>query len=315
LKLINGSALLEDAHFTNGIIEFNISLQQDRYFPGIRFRVQDAGNGESYYLRPHQSGNPDAMQYYPEYNGAGSWQLYYGKGFNNAHKLPFGRWLHIKILVSGTRAEVYFDDEKAPVLYINKLKRPLTEGMISLDNGGPVPARYADFSYTVLDTVPLMNQPEPEPVLPATVLRSWQVSAPFDEKWLLDKPSLAPEDRSSFHWQSLPADERGVADLSILAGTAPGKNTVFVRQVIESDRPQLKKFSFGFSDRVRVYLNAKLLYAGEDNFVSRDYRFLGTVGYWDALYLNLQKGRNEIWMALSEDFGGWGVQAKLEDWP
>jgi hypothetical protein len=120
---------------------------------------------------------------------------------------------------------------------------------------------------------------------------------------------------SSISWQTLSTDERGVADLSILAGTAPGRNTVFVRQIIDSDRPQLKKFSYGFSDRARVYLNAKLLYAGADEFQSRDYRFLGTMGFYDALYLDLQKGRNEIWMALSEDMGGWGVQAKLEDLP
>ena len=53
----------------------------------------------------------------------------------------------------------------------------------------------------------------------------------------------------------------------------------------------------------------------EDNFLSRDYRFLGTIGYYDALYLDLAKGRSELWMALSEDMGGWGVQAKLEDMP
>src|SRR6186713_3234587 len=129
LKLTNGTATLPDVQFTNGIIEFDIALVKDRYFPGIKFRVQDTANGESYYLRPHQSGNPDAMQYYPEFNGSGSWQLYYGKGYNNPHVLPFDRWLHIKMLISGTRGEVYFDDEKTPVLYMHALKRPVAAGM------------------------------------------------------------------------------------------------------------------------------------------------------------------------------------------
>lgn len=315
LKLINGSASVKDAHFTNGIIEFKMFLEQARYFPGIRFRVQDENNGESYYLRPHQSGNPDAMQYYPEYNGAGSWQLYYGKGFNNAHRLPFDRWLSIRILVNDTRAEVYFDDEKEPVLYIQKLKRPLAAGMIALDNEWPVPVRYADFSYTPTDKVQLVNGPVPDPILPATVITKWQVSNPFDEKVITDKPAISHGDTADLSWQTLTTDERGVADLSILRGPAPGKNTVFTRLIIKSDRPQIKKFSFGFSDRVRVYLNSKLLYAGEDNFLSRDYRFLGTIGYFDQLYLDLKKGRNEIWMAVSEDSGGWGIQAMLEDMP
>ncbi|HEY0610571.1 MAG TPA: hypothetical protein VGD35_12970, partial [Chitinophaga sp.] len=101
-------------------------------------------------------------------------------------------------------------------------------------------------------------------------------------------------------------------DLSVLSGAAPKKNTVFARVTIQADIPGVKKLSFGFSDRARVYLNGQLLYAGTDNFLSRDYRFLGTIGYFDALYLNLKKGPNELWIAVSENFGGWGIKAKLE---
>ena len=35
-------------------------------------------NYENFYIRPHQSGNPDANQYQPVFNGSASWQLYYG---------------------------------------------------------------------------------------------------------------------------------------------------------------------------------------------------------------------------------------------
>ena len=34
----------------------------------------------------------------------------------------------------------------------------------------------------------------------------------------------------------------------------------------------------GFSDRVRVYLNGELQYAGGNEYRSRDYRYLGTIG-------------------------------------
>ncbi|MGH3116773.1 MAG: hypothetical protein ACRDQ2_06595 [Gaiellales bacterium] len=33
----------------------------------------------------------------------------------------------------------------------------------------------------------------------------------------------------------------------------------------------------------------------------------------DSVYLPLRAGRNELVMAVSENFGGWGVQAKLAD--
>ena len=91
------------------------------------------------------------------------------------------------------------------------------------------------------------------------------------------------------------------------------KNTVFVKNVIVSSRSTTKKLDFGFCDRVRVYLNGRLLFRGDDTPGSRDYRFLGSIGYFDALYLPLAKGENEIVLAVSEDVGGWGVQAKLED--
>ncbi len=59
--------------------------------------------------------------------------------------------------------------------------------------------------------------------------------------------------------------------------------------------------------------NEKALYEVRDNFMSRDYRFLGTVGFSDTLFLPLKKGANELWFVVPEDFGGWGVKAKFQN--
>jgi hypothetical protein len=56
-----------------------------------------------------------------------------------------------------------------------------------------------------------------------------------------------------------------------------------------------------------------LLYDGQDVFLSRDYRFLGTIGYFDDVYLDLKKGKNELWIAVSENFGGWGLKGIIAD--
>jgi len=50
LKLTAGSATLKDVSFLNGIIEFDIALQQAYYFPGIAFRVKDEQNAEYFSL-------------------------------------------------------------------------------------------------------------------------------------------------------------------------------------------------------------------------------------------------------------------------
>ena len=70
---------------------------------------------------------------------------------------------------------------------------------------------------------------------------------------------------------------------------------------------------FVFSDRVRVYLNGRMLYAGNDGFVTHDPDFLGIVGLFDELALPLKRGPNELWFAVSETFGGWAITADLPD--
>ena len=46
--------------------------------------------------------------------------------------------------------------------------------------------------------------------------------------------------------------------------------------------------------------------------MSRDYRYLGTIGYFDEVFLPLEPGKNELWFAVGENFGGWGLEARLD---
>src|SRR5680860_359966 len=70
LELTGGetNAYLKHADFTNGMITFGMQFSKERTFLGCTFRMQDLENYEDFYVRPHQSGNPDATQYTPVYN-------------------------------------------------------------------------------------------------------------------------------------------------------------------------------------------------------------------------------------------------------
>jgi hypothetical protein len=92
----------------------------------------------------------------------------------------------------------------------------------------------------------------------------------------------------------------------------PG-NTVFARITISSDTDATRLFEFGYSDRVVALLNEKPIYKGNNNYRSRDYRYLGTIGLFDAIYLDLKKGDNTLLMAVSEDFGGWLITGRFVD--
>lgn len=75
----------------------------------------------------------------------------------------------------------------------------------------------------------------------------------------------------------------------------PG-NTVFAKVEITSDQDQLRLLEFGYSDRVVIILNEPL-YRGNNNIRSRDYRFLGIIGLFDAVYLNPKKCKNMLYLA------------------
>lgn len=59
--------------------------------------------------------------------------------------------------------------------------------------------------------------------------------------------------------------------------------------------------------------NGTLIYRGNNGYQSRDYRYLGTIGLFDTLALKLKGGDNELWIAVSEDFGGWGIMGRITD--
>jgi hypothetical protein len=111
----------------------------------------------------------------------------------------------------------------------------------------------------------------------------------------------------------LESEPSGLVNVARASAIRDGRNTVYARAVIRSDRAHVKELPFGFSDRADVSLNGRLLYRGDYTYRSRDYRFLGGIGYWDTVALELEAGENELVFAVSEDFGGWGVQARCVD--
>jgi hypothetical protein len=314
LYLEGGLATVADARFAHGWIEFDLAFASDRGFMGAVWRVQDTKNYEEFYVRPHQSGNPDANQYTPVFNGVSGWQLYHGERYTVPFAYRFHEWTRVKVLFSGAQAEIYIGDMENPVLFVDELKREVEPGGVGVSAlKGFAPAHFSAFSFAATDFPPLRGRPREPDSAPEGVIPSWWVSDAFRESALAGRRSLGPDDVAARTWTRLPTERSGLANLARVQGVAWGRNTAFARKVVLSDREQVKRLDFGFSDRVRVYLNGRLLFRGDDTARSRDYRFLGSIGYFDALYLPLAQGENEILMAVSEDTGGWGVQAKLED--
>ena len=315
LFLRGGRATLQDVEFTDGIIEFDIAFSQERTFVGFFFRMTDDSNYEYFYFRPHQSGNPDATQYTPVFNGSSAWQLYFGEGFSEPVTYVFDEWMPVRLVVSGSRAEIYIRDMEKPAMHLHDLKREVKAGKVGVIAGGAqfAPARYANFRVTPMTSVTLKSAPRAvEKIAPDTV-PAWQISSAFDAKRLDNVLQMTAKEKQNLTWEVLHVEPTGLANIARLRTMSDStKNTVFAKLDIESDQAQIKKLDLGFSDMVKVYCNDTILFSAEDVFQSRDYRFLGSIGYFDHVYLPLKKGHNEVWIAVSETFGGWGIKGRLE---
>lgn len=312
LRLRGGWALLEDVEMLDGIIEYDIAIPTKRGFSGASWRIQDQGNMEQFYMRHYQSGNPDANQYTPIFNGLSAWQLYHGPGYGAAVVYEFEAWIPVRIVISGNQAEVYIKDMERPALFADDLKRKPKAGPIALTSANFAAAHFSNFRYRVIKRPELKGTPpEKRPVPDGAVMR-WEISSTFDEKLISEQHILTSELVGGLDWDQLSCEPTGLANISRLRSLSQGHNTALARISITSLGESSAELSFGYSDRARVYLNGNLLYQGNNGFRTRDYRYLGTIGLFDSVLLPLRKGENELVLAVSESFGGWGLVAALE---
>jgi len=307
-------AAARNLSLTDGVIQARVSVPRARSFHGLVWRCQDRENYESFFVRPHQVGNPDSIQYTPVFNDVSCWQLYHGEGFWAPILFPIDEWFVIRVAFAGQAAEVYVEDLARPVLRC-ELKASRAPGRVGILCSGPG-LRVAGFSAgpSADPTDPAVQAvPRPHPQPDAGAIRSWWISSTVPEAEIAGVSTLAPGAWRELTWDRLDAEPSGLANIARVRRIEERRNTVFATAVIRSSRQQRKALAFGFSDRATVFLNGRALFRGEDAFRSRDYRFLGSVGYWDTVYLPLDKGENQLVIAVSEDFGGWGVQARFAD--
>jgi len=311
LYLENGMAVLDEIEFLNGTIEFDIAFTGDRGFSGARWRIAGAGEAEEFYLRPHQSGNPDANQYTPVFNGSTAWQLYHGPRYSSSTEYDFEGWNRVKIVIRAGVADVYINSEE-PVLHVDELKRvPRTGGLGLVSNLAP--SWFSGFRYEIEDEPEIKGSPASPRLDPPNKVRSWEVSSVFSESLLEGKVTLEDAGLEKLGWREAEAESTGIINLARWSGVSDEADSVLAKLHLQAEVPISHPIRIGFSDRVKVFLNGRLLFSGDDGYRSRDYRYLGTIGLFDTIYLPLQKGDNELVFAVSESFGGWGLIADIAE--
>ncbi len=309
---IHGSAVLNEVEFENGIIEVDIALDGSRSYPGIVFRRQSEDDYERFYVRPHRAGlYPDALQYTPVCNGVACWQLYHGPGFTAGAELPCRQWIHLTVEIHASQARVFLDHADQPALIITELKHGVSEGAIGLMGPKNASAYFSRFSYRHDDS---LEFPEPTGVeSPPGTIVDWEISRSY--KTSLVNREQYPRFYYIFgaEWQKVTSEPSGLVNISrLVKRSGQDADCVFARAIVHADEKRRIKLEFGYSDEAHLFLNGHPVFWGNSTYRSRDRSFVGIVGLNDAVYLDLQKGLNEIFLMVSESFGGWGLMARSD---
>jgi sugar lactone lactonase YvrE len=312
-QALAGSASLGDVALTDGTIEVDVAVTGATSYPGIDFRMQPDGAGESVYLRPHRiSRYGDSIQYAPKAGRASSWQLYSGEGYTAGFDIPAGEWFTLKLEVLGGRARAFIGDSDQPALVVEHLQSDHTAGGIALSGPPDGSAFFSNFRYSA--EPPTGFGPPAWRDSPPGIIAEWQVSEVVSDE-IAEADVLPGSDvLNGLSWQRVESDPSGLVDISRrVPRTGARPDTVLARTTVLSDRQVVRPLDIGYSDHVTVYLNGRPVFRGRSAYRERDPSFLGIVGPYDTVFLPLDEGDNQLVLKVTEAFGGWGLLARWGD--
>ncbi|MFM9950070.1 MAG: family 16 glycoside hydrolase [Saprospiraceae bacterium] len=313
LMMQQGTTLLGGVELRDGIIEVDIAPVADRSFAGVCFRAKDDEALELIYLRFHKSGQFDAIQYTPRYNGLDSWQLYHSSDYQGAATYKPGEWNRLKIKFEGSRAWVGINEGAKIALHVPQLVRAPRKGKVGLWALGEV--WFSNFSYSSLPSVVLMAEVA-QPDQRAKSIINWELSPAYNA----DSLDWKKYPEGAINWQAIRANDGGLVNVSAYRRKRIfdqfEKNSfdvVFARTTIVAEKDEMRAITFDYSDQAQVFLNGKPLFRGDNTFRSKGPLYRGEV-YADnnVLYLPLKKGNNELLVAVAERANGWGYVFQWE---
>jgi len=315
---LEGKAFFDEAQFSDGVVEVDVTTPVPRAFAGILFRTQSPDEYEEMYIRLHKSRSPDAIQYTPVFNDVAAWQLYGpGDGWGVA-AFDKNEWIPLRIEFSGNQVSIFAGQSNDAVLG-TRLRRDVEGGGIGL--WGLFGAYFSNFRYSPHHTSSeVMSAPERE----QGVITNWNLSKAFrpGNMNLTKVPAAATAE-----WHTVKSEASGLINLSRYLPQDDFSNLstdgdfddgqapigAYAQTTIISGSDQVKKLHFGYSDNIVIILNGKPVFSGSSGFRVRDPLFQGMIGYHDAVFLHLKEGENELVFAVTETFGGWGLMAKFDD--
>lgn len=154
-------AIVKDSEFTDGTIEVDVAGLPRQGAPigtpgfvGVAFRLQGPANRfEAFYLRPGNSRSDDQLRrnHSTQYIGWSDfpWQRLRKESpgvYESYVDLDPAAWTKIKIVVAGSRAELYVNGLDQPCLVVNDLKLGDIDGKVALFSASDTEAYFSNLA-------------------------------------------------------------------------------------------------------------------------------------------------------------------------
>lgn len=328
LQLDTGVAARPDLHLLDGTIDFDVRLTRRRSFVYLHFRTEGEGEREEFYLRPHKSGLPDAVQYAPVWQGRSAWQLHHGAGGTAAVPFDTNRYTHVRVVIQGRSAALFVDDMSRPALLVRRLSRAPRAGGVALGGflpadvpgSGPI-ATFANvqirpglIAFDLQDAIARDGPTGSSLASDHGIVREWSVSRamakPPEDAAVLPAAVLAGP------FERLPAERSGLVQLHQYVRVPAGVRTsaAVARLAVAADHARTVPFDLGFSDIATLFLNGVPVFTGDASYSFDRPRREGLIGFDQArIYLPLKAGENELAVLVRDSFGGWGLMGRFAE--
>lgn len=321
-RMVNGQAVLTEADFQDGTIEFDVAMTGLRSFVYVQFRIQPDNGREDFYLRPHKSSLPDAAQYTPVIGAGTQWQLHHAEGGTAAVPLPVDEWVHVRVVVSGRQAALFVGDQRQPAIVAQLVREPrpggiALRGFVPEGSAAPQSAHFANL--VVKPGVVSYDFPPPKQKdLPQGTITRWSVSEAFETS-VSDAPGaayLGPVlDAEPSGFRTVDTADRGMLDFHALLRPErmDGAWTTVASVGIRAAADTRRRLRLGFSDAVTVFLNGNPILHLDHSYSYDDPMRAGLFYPGQAtVFLDLREGENELSIVVADVFGGWALYGELD---
>jgi hypothetical protein len=271
-------------------------------FVGLVFGATDSNNYELVYVSADNEWDLPNLQYDPIMNGSSTWQIYHGPRYQALVSVPPGEWVKLSLKVQKDSVSVYIGEDSEPKLVIFELKHQRAPGE-KIGVWGTSPSYLRNLSIKKIESTAIEKTSSLKQYKNETFITEWLVSKPYN----IETQSVPDE-----FWLRVHVEENGTLNINRLYTSEKGA-TVQTKCSFYLPEEKETLLSFGFSDRLRLWINEKVVFEGDWKWHSPGKATDGRIRFDHVCVpIRWQVGLNIIRAEVTSEevMFGWGLSLK-----